>query len=159
MEETPATGNKEAREGLMSKCCWKEQKSFVLYSKSPSWPSEYNTKCGGSPVQGASEKVTMLRNRYKHIAESIAFYEAKVARQTAQLDRMHKNFDVDQSQDKGCEDAVDFSEPQYETEPVTDDELRAEEQTIRDLEQKKHALEERVASMEKDLGGLLGLSN
>lgn len=115
--------------------------------------------CAVYPVQGASEKVTMLRNRYKHIAESIAFYEAKVARQTAQLDRMHKNFDVDQSQDKGCEDAVDFSEPQYETEPVTDDELRAEEQTIRDLEQKKHALEERVASMEKDLGGLLGLSN
>lgn len=85
----------------------------------------------------------------------MAVYEAKVASQTTQLDRMNKNFDDGQHLEDGEEHRMGLSESNYETAPVNDEELLAEEQAIRDLEQKKRALEERVASMEKDLNGLL----
>jgi hypothetical protein len=86
----------------------------------------------------------------------VASYEARVANQTAQINRMNKNRDNSQEQDEEGEEAMAFADPQHENvAPISDDELRAEEQAIRDLEQKKSALEERVASMEKDLGGLL----
>ena len=97
-----------------------------------------------------------MRNGYKQVAESVAVYEAKVASQTTQLDRMNKNFDDGQHLNDGEEDMMGFSGPHYEVALVDDEELRAEEQAISDLEQKKRALEERVASMEKDLHGLLG---
>lgn len=89
------------------------------------------------------------------MAESVALYEARVASQTAQLDRMNKTLDKSRDHDEEGDEATAFVEPHRDVAPITDDELRAEEQTIRDLEQKKRALEERVASMEKDLGGLL----
>jgi len=82
-------------------------------------------------------------------------YEARVSTQTAQLDRANKNLDNDQDHDEEGEKAIALAEPQQEVAPVSDDELREEEQAIRELELKKRALEERVASMEKDLGGLL----
>jgi hypothetical protein len=82
-------------------------------------------------------------------------YEARVASQTAQLSRMNKG--LDNSQDHGEEDGdmIASAEPPREAAPITDNDLRAEEQAIIELEQKKRELEERVASMEKDLGGLL----
>jgi len=89
------------------------------------------------------------------VAESVALYEARVASQTAQLSRMNKG--LDNTQDHGDEDGdmIVTAEPPRESAPVTDDDLRAEEQAIIELEQKKREMEERVASMERDLGGLL----
>jgi chromosome segregation ATPase len=131
------------------------QKDFVQYSKSPHLVVRKGTKRKSSSVAEAPEKITLLRNRYKQVAESVALYEARVASQTAQLDRMNKK--LDNGQDDGVEDeqAIASAEPQHEVAPITDGDLRAEEQAIRELEQKRRALEERVASMEKDLGGLL----
>jgi chromosome segregation ATPase len=131
------------------------QKGFVQYSKSPRLVVRKGTKRKSSSVAEAPEKITSLRNRYKQVAESVALYEARVASQTAQLDRMNKK--LDNGQDDGIEDeqAIASAEPQHEIGPITDEDLRAEEQAVRELEQKRRALEERVASMEKDLGGLL----
>lgn len=87
----------------------------------------------------------------------MALYEARVASQTAQLNRMNDGLDSGQDHDEREEeeDAVTSAKPQHEAASITDEELRAEEQAIRELEQKKRELEERVASMERDLGGLL----
>jgi hypothetical protein len=67
------------------------------------------------------------------------------------------NQGLENTQDHGEEDGdtMATAEPAREAVPVTDDDLRAEEQAITELEQKKRELEERVASMERDLGGLL----
>jgi DASH complex subunit Spc34 len=89
------------------------------------------------------------------VTESVEIYEARVASQTAQLNRMNDKSDLVQDR---MEDGVGGTSPKeaaQEVAPVTDEVLRAEEQEIRELEMKKQALEERVASMEKDLGGLL----
>jgi DASH complex subunit Spc34 len=95
-----------------------------------------------------------LRSRYRQSVESVALYEAKVASQTAQLDRMNKNSDKNENQDEG-DDGTNPPANAHQVAPVTEEQLRAEEREIKELEQKKIALEERVASMEKDLGGLL----
>lgn len=96
-----------------------------------------------------------MRTRYRQVAESVALYEARVTSQTAQLDRMNKSLDNGQDHVEEDEDVNAVAEPPHEAAPITDDDLRAEEQAIIELEQKKHELEEQVASMEKDLGGLL----
>lgn len=96
-----------------------------------------------------------LRSRFKQVAESVALYEARVASQTAQLNRINNGLDSSQGHEDEDEEAITSARPQHGAASITDEELRAEEQAIRELEQKKRELEERVASMEKDLGGLL----
>lgn len=78
-----------------------------------------------------------------------------MASQTSQLNRLNMNLDHDGDHTLGNEQTNVLSAYQPAAAPITDDELLAEEQVIRELEQKKRLLEERVASMEKDLGGLL----
>lgn len=98
-----------------------------------------------------------LRSRYEQLNSSIARYESKVSRQMAQLARMnkHKDGDVDDDDDtEALEDEnVDAMEGQGETH-VTEEDIRRENDEIRELEKKKRQLEERVKEMERDLGGL-----
>jgi type IV secretory pathway VirD2 relaxase len=105
-------------------------------------------------VVGATEKIASLRNRYRHTAESIAIYEEKVLKQQSKLERMNKSSDFgsqSQDEDGDCEEGM-----QQVFEPgMTEEDLRLEEQEIKELELKKRALEERVTGIEKDLGGLL----
>lgn len=106
--------------------------------------------CDVYPVPGASEKIASLRSRHRQISHSIAHYEEKVLKQQAKLDRINKVSDYGQ-QDGDMEPSFDQAqEPTY-----TEADLNAEEQEIRELEQRKKTLEDRVAGMEKDLGGLL----
>lgn len=108
-----------------------------------------------SPVAGAAEKIASLRNRYRQIGESIAIYEEKVAKQQLKLERMNKSSEfVSESQDEEDDDEDGGVHPAAGA-TVTEEDLRIEEQEIKDLELKKRTLEERVAGMEKDLGGLL----
>lgn len=108
-----------------------------------------------SPVVGAAEKIASLRSRYKQIVESMALYEEKVSKQQSLLERMNKRSDFGfLSQDE--EDDYEEGDGHQVAEPaVTEEDLSMEEQEIRELELKKRLLEERVAGMEKDLGGLL----
>lgn len=108
-----------------------------------------------SPVAGAPEKIMSLRHRHKQVADSLALYEAKVASQAAQLNRVNKTSDGDEDYEEGDRAPGTGLDARREAAPVSDAELRAEEREIAELEQRKRALEERVISMEKDLGGLL----
>ena len=110
-----------------------------------------------SPIDGAPEKIVSLRSRYEQLNSSIARYESKVSKQMAQLARMnrHKDGDVDDDDDtEALEDEdVNAIEGQGEIH-VTEEDIRRENDEIRELEKKKQQLEERVKEMERDLGGL-----
>lgn len=105
-----------------------------------------------SPVAGATEKIASLRNRYRQIGESVAVYEEKVAKQQLKLERINKSSEFGS---ESQEEEDDYKEGGVRPAAVTEEDLRIEEQEIKELELKKRTLEERVADMEKDLGGLL----
>lgn len=97
------------------------------------------------------EKIHALRNQYEQAIRGVAYYEAKVAQQTSQLDQINNEDTTSLRYEK--EETTTVSE--NEEFEVTDEDLRAEEEEIREIEEKRRALQERVAGMEKDLGGLL----
>lgn len=105
------------------------------------------------PTPGVSERIQSIRARYAQLTTNLKHYEAKVARQTRELERMHHGIDMD-SEDEDGEGLPGVNDLEVEVE-VTDEDLRREEEEIRELERKKKALEDRVTGMEQDLGGLL----
>lgn len=106
----------------------------------------------GSPIQGALERINSLRTRHEQLSSSIGRYEAKVAKQASQLNRMNHPEDFDEvDNDQDYED--DY--PITEDVTISKEELAREEQEMRELEAKKRGLEDRVSGMERDLGGLL----
>lgn len=104
-----------------------------------------------SPIPGAREKIDSLRHRQNQLATSIKRYESIVANQAAELDRMHHPRDGPLSDEEGYAEAAD--EPPKASFSLQD--LKREEQEVRELEERKKTLEDRVSSMERDLGGLL----
>jgi chromosome segregation ATPase len=101
-----------------------------------------------SPIAGAAERISTLSYRHQQITESLTRLEARVADNAAALERMNQAYDK--------EDEFELPEPpQDSTANVTDEDIQRELQEIRELEQKKRGLEERVTSMERDLGGLM----
>jgi vacuolar-type H+-ATPase subunit I/STV1 len=54
------------------------------------------------------------------------------------------------------DDFAPASVAQPEVADVTDEDIEREMAEIRDLERRKRTLEQRVAGMERDLGGLIG---
>lgn len=84
------------------------------------------------------------------ICESIAQLEGRVATNTAELDQMRHSYGDDE--DDFCPTPV----AQPEIPEVTDEDIERELTEIRNLEQRKRRLEERVTGMDRDLGGLIG---
>lgn len=83
------------------------------------------------------------------ITESLAKLEDRVTRNTAELERMSSSYGDEY-------DDFDTADPSpVESMEVTDDDIERELEEIKELEEKKRALEERVTGMEKDLGGLM----
>ncbi|RDW73731.1 hypothetical protein BP5796_07173 [Coleophoma crateriformis] len=108
------------------------------------------------PTSGVSERIQSIRTRYAQLNTSLRHYEAKVARQTRELERMHRGVDADSEEEDGESMPGEDDREDHEMEiEVTDEDLRREEEEIRELERKKKALEDRVSGMERDLGGLL----
>ena len=109
-----------------------------------------------SPIKGARDKIDVLRSRHERLSSSIAYYEARAAKQAAQLDKMNrpKEYNEHETYDDDDDDVIQSS---MKVEPVqiSRDDIRREEEEMRELEEKKKGLEERVSGMEKDLGGLL----
>jgi hypothetical protein len=107
-------------------------------------------------IPGVPERIRGLRTRYGQIQASVQHYEQKVARQTRELERMHRGDGWDPDEDEEDEEGRERpgSEEEVQVE-VTDEDLRREEEEIRELERKKKELEVRVSGMERDLGGLL----
>ena len=106
-----------------------------------------------SPIPGVPERIVSLRSRYEQLNSSIARYESKIAKQMIQLEKMNKSKDGQGDFDDGDfdEDANDDQTTQFH---VTQEDLKKEDDEIRELERKKQGLEDRVSGMERDLGGL-----
>ncbi|KAF6833988.1 dash complex subunit spc34 [Colletotrichum musicola] len=110
--------------------------------------------CGVYALPGALERIPQIRSRYAHQTNTLAYYEAKVAEQQAALERMNK----DHWMGDGDEEEEQEEEDDDEDEDVmTQEDLRAEEEVVRDLDRKKRELQQRLRAMEKDLGGLLNM--
>ncbi|CZT14107.1 uncharacterized protein RCC_00082 [Ramularia collo-cygni] len=105
-------------------------------------------------IPGANESISHLRRRYEQLRNNIAYHEQRVAKQSEALAGRRGYGDVEDEDEK---DEGDHGEPMQEDAFVgmSADDMEAEEKEIRELEAKKKALEERVAGMEKDLGGLM----
>ncbi|OGE54403.1 hypothetical protein PENARI_c006G06419 [Penicillium arizonense] len=106
--------------------------------------------CNVYPVAGAQEKISSLRYRHELVTESIARLEDRVATNTAELDQMRHSYEDDQ------DGFAPASVAQPEVPDVTDEDIEREMAEISDLERRKRTLEQRVAGMERDLGGLIG---
>jgi hypothetical protein len=88
-----------------------------------------------------------MRQRHARLESSLEYYESRLAEQTAQLSRLNR------SRDYVEEDAEVEEEPQEEV-ILTAEDLRREEDEVRQLESKKRGLEDRVHSMGRDISGL-----
>jgi len=98
-----------------------------------------------------SEKIIALRRRHEQLIANIVHYEDRVSRNTQELQLMNRPLgygdDEERLDDPEQQDTVALS--------ITKEDLRKEEEEIRELERKKQALEERVNGMSRDLGGLM----
>lgn len=103
--------------------------------------------CSVYPLPGAPERVTALRQKYSHQCNTLAYYEAKVAEQQEALERINADRWADEEEQQ-ADDGADAG-------LFTEQNLRAEEEEVRELERKKKELNERLRAMDKDLGGLL----
>lgn len=118
--------------------------------------------CNVYPLPGALERIPELRQKWANQSNTLAYYEAKVAEQAERLVRMNKRPD-----DFGDEDDEKIGEGEGGGEgedPVnsgimdslmTEEDLRREEEEVKELDKKKKELQERLRAMDKDLGGLL----
>lgn len=110
--------------------------------------------CAAYEVPGATDRIAALRTRHSQISASIQQYENKIENQQFPVHNLHQ----DSTNDDDAEDhqfevaAASSQQPQN----FTEEDVRVEEETIKELEARKKALETRVAAMEKDLGGLRG---
>lgn len=103
-------------------------------------------------VEGATEKIASIRQRHQTVASSIVDYQARVLQQQSKLNRFNSGSGYeDQDNNLG---GVIASEP-VQAKVLTEADLQAEEAEIRELEDRKKALEARVSGMGKDLEGLL----
>lgn len=104
-----------------------------------------------SPIPGAQERIAALRQRHTRLEASIEYYEGRIAEQTTQLSRLNRSRDYI---DDEPEDAEAGSQaPTFQ--PMTEDDLRREEEEVKQLEKKKRGLEDRVNSMGRDISGVL----
>ncbi|KZF21789.1 DASH complex, subunit Spc34 [Xylona heveae TC161] len=110
--------------------------------------------CSVYPIPGAAEKIISLRERHAQLRSSIAHYEAQVASQAAQLEKLNRAHALDEDMEFSDEPISEAALPSEDF-MLTEDEMRQEEQEIRELERKRHGLEDRVSGMARDLGGLL----
>jgi hypothetical protein len=106
--------------------------------------------CTVYPLPGAAERISALRQRYAHQINTLAYYEARVVEQSEALGRMNKDHLFDDDDDDEEEDETGFHGDVW-----TDEELRREEEEIRELDRTKRELQERLRDLDKDLAGVL----
>lgn len=103
-------------------------------------------------MPGALERIPAQRSKYAHSRSTLAYYEAKVSEQAEALGRMNKEHWMDEDEDEDAGDGPDDGE-----EIITEEDLKREEDEVRELEKKKKELQARLRAMEKDLGGLMNM--
>lgn len=105
-------------------------------------------------VEGALEKIALLRQRNENLSSSITEYQQLVSQQQSKLNRYNtgSGFGLPDDDDQYQQGVVSASSRRYNPAEV---DIEAEEAEIRELEARKKALEERVAGLGTDLAGLL----
>ncbi|KAF1939597.1 DASH complex, subunit Spc34 [Clathrospora elynae] len=104
---------------------------------------------GVYPIPGAHDKIAALRQRHAQVIASVDYYEERLAEQTIQLRKLNRS-----RGDFMDHDVDDAEEEQPLAAPLTEDDLRREEDEMKQLERKKRELEDRVNSMSRDISGL-----
>ena len=79
-----------------------------------------------------------------------------MAKQESRLDRKNRPKHLDDDEEDGEDEASSSLLTGEDEDPreITEEDLDREEAEIKQLDKKKRALDERVAGMERDLGGL-----
>ena len=108
-----------------------------------------------SPIEGGQQRIDSLRLRHEQLASSIARYEARITKQAVRLDEMTRSTGRDDHEDLRDCDEDNRSERMVGPVSISEEAIRYEELEMRELEEKKRNLEERVNGMEMDLGGLM----
>jgi len=93
-----------------------------------------------------------LRARHDKVNKSTQHYEDLLAEQAEQLGRMSQvnsflTNDIDEDDSVG----------RPTRQPLTEEDLKREEEQVKGLETRKRSLEERLDGMKKDLGGISGM--
>jgi hypothetical protein len=105
--------------------------------------------CEVYDVEGAMEKIALLRERHQSLAASVAEYQDLVAHQQSQL------AEIDTESARGNNDLAEHDAQEMTPRTLTEADVVAEQTEIRELMARKEALEDRVNGMGKDLEGLL----
>ena len=106
-------------------------------------------------MEGASGRLASLQSRYESAASSIASYEAKVTEQTAQLERMNRSKANKKDLALAALGATRQNlVPKKKKKKISTEDIQMEETELKDLEERKRSLEDRISGMERDLGGL-----
>jgi hypothetical protein len=108
--------------------------------------------CGVYPLSGALERIAAQRAKYAHSRSTLAYYQAKVDEQAKALRQMNKDHWMDEDEDEELA-GDDNGDDDYEIDTADEYNIIAEE--VRELDKRKKELQERLRSMEEDLGGLL----
>lgn len=107
--------------------------------------------CNVYPLPGALERIQGIRQRWGAQANTLAYYEAKVAEQAERLGRLGKKDEFADDEEEVEEEVVVLDSM------MTEEDLRIEEEEVRELDKKKKELQDRLKAMDKDLGGLLNM--
>lgn len=105
--------------------------------------------CNVYPLPGALERIPAQRQKYTQLNNTLAYYEAKIAEQQEALERLNL--------DRWADEEDEEEEPAVEQprDTMTAEDLRREEEEVRELDRKKRELQERLRAMDSDIGGLL----
>jgi hypothetical protein len=101
--------------------------------------------CGVYELPGARERIAQLRARDRNGKSTLEYYEGKVEEQKKALEGL--------SASRGWREEEE--EEEEEVEVWTEEDLKREEEGVREMELKKKELQARLRAMEKDLGGLM----
>ncbi|ERT02684.1 hypothetical protein HMPREF1624_00985 [Sporothrix schenckii ATCC 58251] len=113
--------------------------------------------CTVYALPGALERIPVLRQKHAQQTSTLTYYEAKVAEQAQRLEGMNHDRRGGEGEFDGDNDMSMAAAAPAAADGLTDDDLRHEEDEIRELERKKKELQERLRAMDKDLGGLLNM--
>lgn len=114
--------------------------------------------CSVYALPGALERIPVLRQKHAQQTSTLTYYEAKVAEQAQRLEGMNRDRRGGGDEDYDDDDDVSMAAAApASADGPTEEDLRQEEDEIRELERKKKELQERLRAMDKDLGGLLNM--
>ncbi|KAK7180190.1 hypothetical protein DPSP01_012050 [Paraphaeosphaeria sporulosa] len=101
---------------------------------------------GVYPIPGAHDRIASLRQRHGRLEASIEYYESRIAEQAAQLSKLNRSREYVEHEPEEVENVAHV---------MTEEDLRREEEEVRQLERRKRGLEDHVNSMGRDISGFL----